>query len=94
MWTLRDLFMMLSPQYAQQWREQQAARYRQPNARNDSQPFTLEDLMRQRSQMFEEYSNRTLPNIWGPQEYNGVSNFYPQPWQKGKLIGTTGQDMT
>lgn len=31
MWTLRDLYMYLNPEYAQQWREQQAQKYQEYN---------------------------------------------------------------
>ena len=85
MWTLRDLYMLLNPQYAQQWREQQAGQYRQPNARNDSQPFTLEDMMRHRSQMFEEYANNTPPNIWSPRMYYESSMRGKVPWNRGMI---------
>jgi hypothetical protein len=49
MWTLRDLWMMLNPDYAQKYRENKAMDYgNRTYGRDDSNPGTLSDYFRQK----------------------------------------------
>lgn len=73
MWTLRDLFMMLSPQYAQHYREQAAMDYgNRTYGRDDSTPYSLEDYYSQKAPAFKQYMDMSRPNIYyNPDTYLG-----------------------